>query len=76
MTNAFAIKTDFVGTTVSEMSRTIAFVASWSLTVVSKKNLKFPKTQEARDRFVNPNTVISETIVDTGSIRMLASSVI
>lgn len=76
MTNAFAIKTDVVGITVSEMSRTIAFAASWSLTVVYKKNLKFSKTQEARDRFVNPDTIISETIVDTGSIRMLASSVV
>ena len=58
------IKTDTVGTNITEVTRTITFTTCRDLTTMLYKHLELTKPEEAGDRFRNSYTVMSETIID------------
>lgn len=54
---------------------TIAFSAGWVLTVVFNKNLVLPKTKKAGDGLNGTHSVMSETIINVGHVRVFSSAI-
>lgn len=75
MANTLAIEANFVCASVDEMVWTIAFSAGWVLTVVFNKNLVFPKTKKAGDGLNDTDSVMSETIINVGRVRVFSSAI-
>ena len=70
------IKTDTVGTNITEVTRTITFTTCRDLTTMLYKHLELTKPEEAGDRFRNPYAIMPKTIVDIWGQRMLAPTVV
>ena len=70
------IKTDTVGTNITEVTGTITLTTRRYLTTMLYKHLELTKPEEAGDRFRNAYTIMSKAIVDIWGQRMLAPTIV
>ena len=75
MAETLTIKAHTIRTRVTKMTGTITLTTRRDLRIMFNKDLKFTKTEEAGDRFRDPDPIVTEAVVNIWSQEMFTPTV-